>query len=225
MDAFTITFRLVDLKQIPWTRLGSEPVNITIDGLELRCRMRKPQTPDYYTPSADYKEQFDYDADRRTSKSSSYDRLPNAADELDQASTDRHAVSTQDPGYLAILLRKAKINARVTVKNINVQYYISSEVVLNITIPELDFCPTDAAWKPTYISLPPSGGEFELRRQINVKNFSVEVSDRRNLKRECRDTGDKVVDSGTSDVNSELLKPCSFTCRSETTYSNFLLVL
>uniref|UniRef100_A0A2R5L9N5 Putative vacuolar protein-sorting protein n=1 Tax=Ornithodoros turicata TaxID=34597 RepID=A0A2R5L9N5_9ACAR len=123
---------------VPWTKLTSEPVVITVNTIECVLRLR-----DGPTSSA---------ASSSTSSSSKPRRVSRQLSSPDGSPP----MSSPPPpgGYLGSLLRRILHNVTVVLNNVILKY-AEDDLVLSLNIKAVELTSADSEWKPAFIELTP----------------------------------------------------------------------
>ncbi|XP_052096921.1 intermembrane lipid transfer protein VPS13B-like isoform X1 [Mytilus californianus] len=134
---------------VPWTKLGSEPVVITINTIE--CILKLRESP-YEGSSKGSK------SDLRRSKSRS-SLKPRKQGEEDLP-----------PGYLQSLMNKIVNNVSIIINNLIVKF-VEDDIVLSLNIKSAEVYSADEKWDRDFIELSPP--ELVLRKSINLCDLTV----------------------------------------------------
>ncbi|CAC5375607.1 VPS13B [Mytilus coruscus] len=148
-----IVFKSVHIHElrihVPWTKLGSEPVVITINTIE--CILKLRESP-YEGSSKGSK------SDLRRSKSRS-SLKPRKQGEEDLP-----------PGYLQSLMNKIVNNVSIIINNLIVKF-VEDDIVLSLNIKSAEVYSADEKWDRDFIELSPP--ELVLRKSINLCDLTV----------------------------------------------------
>ena len=135
---------------VPWTKLGSEPVVITINTIE--CILKLRESP--YEGSA----KGSKSSDLRRSKSRAALKLRTKGEE------------ELPPGYLQSLMNKIVNNVTIIVNNLIVKF-VEDDIVLSLNIKSAELYSVDKNWDRDFIEL--SAPELVLRKSINLCDLTV----------------------------------------------------
>ncbi|XP_061675041.1 intermembrane lipid transfer protein VPS13B-like isoform X4 [Syngnathoides biaculeatus] len=147
---------------VPWTKLGSEPVVITINTMECILKLRDGDQDDHESGSSS--------TSRSVSESSKAVGKPRR---LQQA-----APSDPDlpPGYVQSLIRRVVNNVNVLVNNLILKY-VEDDIVLSVNITSAECYTVDDVWERAFMDV--TAPELVLRRLINFSDCTV-CLDKRN---------------------------------------------
>ncbi|XP_061772519.1 intermembrane lipid transfer protein VPS13B-like isoform X2 [Nerophis ophidion] len=175
---------------VPWTKLGSEPVVITINTMECILKLRDGDQDDHESGSTS--------TSRSVSESSKATGKPRR---LQQA-----APSDPDlpPGYVQSLIRRVVNNVNVLVNNLILKY-VEDDIVLSINITSADCFTVDDLWERAFMDI--TAPELVLRKVINFADCTV-CLDKRNASGKIEFYQDP------------LLYKCSFRTRLHFSYDN-----
>ncbi|XP_061571778.1 intermembrane lipid transfer protein VPS13B-like isoform X1 [Cololabis saira] len=175
---------------VPWTKLGSEPVVITINTMECILKLRDGAQDDHDSCSSS------------TSRSAS-DSLKTVAKprRLQQA-----APSDPDlpPGYVQSLIRRVINNVNIVVNNLILKY-VEDDIVLSVNITSAECYTVDDMWERAFMDV--TAPDLVLRKVINFADCTV-CLDKRNASGKIELYQDP------------LLYKCSFRTRLHFTYDN-----
>ena len=141
---------------VPWTKLGSEPVIITINTIECILKLRDSAYEDH-------------------SHSSTQSGAPGSAVAA-QPVRRQDAASDIPPGYLQGLINRVLNNINIIVNNLILKF-VDDDIVLSVNVKSAECYSTDALWERSFIEL--SLPELVLRRVIDFHDLTV-CLDRRN---------------------------------------------
>ncbi|KAF6778856.1 hypothetical protein AHF37_01874 [Paragonimus kellicotti] len=135
---------------VPWTKLNSENIVITLHTVECILALKQP-------------------ASRTTVEDNLADMVqPGSA----LSSTGFQDISASiAPGYLQSYLKRLLANIRFVVYNLNVKF-LQDDIVLSLSGSVLDFHPTTPDWKPTFHS----GGQessYMIHRKLQVSDVTL----------------------------------------------------
>uniref|UniRef100_UPI0037E89457 intermembrane lipid transfer protein VPS13B-like isoform X1 n=1 Tax=Semicossyphus pulcher TaxID=241346 RepID=UPI0037E89457 len=175
---------------VPWTKLGSEPVVITINTMECILKLKDGAQDDHESGSSS--------ASRSVSDSSKTMAKPRR---LQQA-----APSDPDlpPGYVQSLIRRVVNNVDIVVNNLILKY-VEDDIVLSVNITSAECYTVDDIWERAFMDI--TAPELVLRKVINFADCTV-CLDKRNASGKIEFYQDP------------LLYKCSFRTRLHFTYDN-----
>ncbi|XP_030225865.1 vacuolar protein sorting-associated protein 13B isoform X5 [Gadus morhua] len=175
---------------VPWTKLGSEPVVITINTMECILKLRDGVQDDHESGSSS--------TSRSASDSVKAQAKPRR---LQQA-----APSDPDlpPGYVQSLIRRVVNNVNIVVNNLILKY-VEDDIVLSVNITSAECYTVDDAWERAFMDI--TAPELVLRKVINFSDCTV-CLDKRN--------GSGKIEF----YQDPLLYKCSFRTRLHFTYDN-----
>ncbi|XP_053736376.1 intermembrane lipid transfer protein VPS13B-like isoform X1 [Synchiropus splendidus] len=175
---------------VPWTKLGSEPVVITINTMECILKLRDGDPNDHESGSSS--------TSRTVSDSSKAVAKPRR---LQQA-----APSDPDlpPGYVQSLIRRVVNNVNVVVNNLILKY-VEDDIVLSVNITSAECFTVDDIWERAFMDV--TAPELVLRKVINFADCTV-CLDKRNASGKIEFYQDP------------LLYKCSFRTRLHFSYDN-----
>lgn len=144
---------------VPWTRLYSEPVVITINTIECIVKLRD-SAPNSETSSLRTRTESSTPAGNRSVKAT--------------AAVD----SSEDlpPGYLQSLLNKILHNMNIVVNNLILKFY-EDDIVLSLNIKAAEFYSVGSDWKRSFVEL--ALPELVLRRVLDFHDLTL-CLDKRN---------------------------------------------
>uniref|UniRef100_A0A3Q3JG19 Vacuolar protein sorting 13 homolog B n=1 Tax=Monopterus albus TaxID=43700 RepID=A0A3Q3JG19_MONAL len=175
---------------VPWTKLGSEPVVITINTMECILKLRDGAQDDYESGSSS------------TSRS--------ASDSTKAVSKPRRLQQTAPndpdlpPGYVQSLIRRVVNNVNIVVNNLILKY-VEDDIVLSVNITSAECYTVDDMWERAFMDF--TAPELVLRKVINFADCTV-CLDKRNASGKIEFYQDP------------LLYKCSFRTRLHFTYDN-----
>ncbi|XP_071061898.1 LOW QUALITY PROTEIN: intermembrane lipid transfer protein VPS13B [Pseudochaenichthys georgianus] len=175
---------------VPWTKLGSEPVVITINTMECILKLRDGAQDDHESGSSS--------TSRSVSDSFKAVAKPRR---LQQA-----APSDPDlpPGYVQSLIRRVVNNVNIVVNNLILKY-VEDDIVLSVNITSAECYTVDDVWERAFMDI--TAPELVLRKVINFADCTV-CLDRRN------------ASGKIDFYQDPLLYKCSFRTRLHFTYEN-----
>ncbi|XP_015213385.2 intermembrane lipid transfer protein VPS13B isoform X1 [Lepisosteus oculatus] len=176
---------------VPWTKLGSEPVVITINTMECILKLKDGAQEDHESCGSS-----------STSRS--------AAESVKSLAKPRriHQAAPSDPdlppGYVQSLIRRVVNNVNIVVNNLILKY-VEDDIVLSVNITSAECYTVDEFWDRAFMDI--SAPDLVLRKVINFSDCTV-CLDKRNA-------------SGKIEFYQDpLLYKCSFRTRLHFTYDN-----
>ncbi|XP_078143289.1 intermembrane lipid transfer protein VPS13B isoform X3 [Centroberyx gerrardi] len=175
---------------VPWTKLGSEPVVITINTMECILKLRDGAQDDHESGSSS------------TSRSAS----DNSKALAKPRRLQQTAPSDPDlpPGYVQSLIRRVVNNVNIVVNNLILKY-VEDDIVLSVNITSAECYTVDDIWERAFMDI--TAPELVLRKVINFADCTV-CLDKRNASGKIEFYQDP------------LLYKCSFRTRLHFTYDN-----
>ncbi|XP_072266948.1 intermembrane lipid transfer protein VPS13B isoform X2 [Pyxicephalus adspersus] len=176
---------------VPWTKLGSESVVITINTMECILKLKDGAQDDHESCG---------------SSSTSRSNTDNAKSPVKPKKIQQTAPSDPDlpPGYVQSLIRRVVNNVNIVVNNLILKY-VEDDIVLSVNITCAECYTVDEFWDRAFMDI--SGTELVLRKVINFSDCTV-CLDKRNA-------------SGKIEFYQDpLLYKCSFRTRLHFTYDN-----
>lgn len=134
---------------VPWTKLGSEPVVITINTIECILKLRDKAYED--TKGSRSKQP-------RKSRSSNQLKSKSTGDE------------DLPPGYLQSLMNKIINNVSIIVNNLIVKF-VEDDIVLSLNVKSAEVYSVDKMWNRAFTDL--SAPDFTLRKSVNFCDLTV----------------------------------------------------
>ena len=153
---------------VPWTRLNTEPIVITINTIE--CVLKLPDKGDGSGAGTE-------------SESSVRSNSPDEGQNLQQSNknkrTDRSAKSQQEapPGYVQSLINKIISNVKIVCNNLILKY-VEEDIVLSLNTRYLCLSSANEIWEPAFVELSAATG-LVLRKLLQVKDMTI-CLDKRN---------------------------------------------
>ncbi|XP_067217864.1 intermembrane lipid transfer protein VPS13B-like isoform X4 [Chanodichthys erythropterus] len=175
---------------VPWTKLTSEPVVITINTMECILKLRDGATDDNESCTSS-------STNRSTSESSKAASKPRR---VQQAPSDPDL----PPGYVQSLIRRVVNNVNIVVNNLILKY-VEDDIVLSVNITSAECYTVDDLWDRAFMDI--IAPELVLRKVINFSDCTV-CLDKRNASGKIEFYQDP------------LLYKCSFRTRLHFTYDN-----
>ncbi|KAM5157653.1 intermembrane lipid transfer protein VPS13B isoform 1-T1 [Mantella aurantiaca] len=176
---------------VPWTKLGSESVVITINTMECILKLKDGAQDDHESCG---------------SSSTSRSNTDNAKTPVKPKKIQQTAPSDPDlpPGYVQSLIRRVVNNVNIVVNNLILKY-VEDDIVLSVNITCAECYTVDEFWDRAFMDI--SATELVLRKVINFSDCTV-CLDKRNA-------------SGKIEFYQDpLLYKCSFRTRLHFTYDS-----
>uniref|UniRef100_G3UMT5 Vacuolar protein sorting 13 homolog B n=1 Tax=Loxodonta africana TaxID=9785 RepID=G3UMT5_LOXAF len=176
---------------VPWTKLGSEPVVITINTMECILKLKDGMQDDHESCGSN-------STNRSTTENT---KLSIKARRIQQtAPTDPDL----PPGYVQSLIRRVVNNVNIVINNLILKY-VEDDIVLSVNITSAECYTVDELWDRAFMDI--SATDLVLRKVINFSDCTV-CLDKRNA-------------SGKIEFYQDpLLYKCSFRTRLHFTYDN-----
>ncbi|XP_077951726.1 intermembrane lipid transfer protein VPS13B isoform X2 [Gasterosteus aculeatus] len=175
---------------VPWTKLGSEPVVITINTMECILKLRDGAQDDHESGSSS--------TSRSVSDSSKAVAKPRRPQQAAPSDPDL------PPGYVQSLIRRVVNNVNIVVNNLILKY-VEDDIVLSVNITSAECYTVDDMWERAFMDI--TAPELVLRKVINFADCTV-CLDKRNASGKIEFYQDP------------LLYKCSFRTRLHFTYDN-----
>uniref|UniRef100_A0A4W6EZE5 Vacuolar protein sorting 13 homolog B n=1 Tax=Lates calcarifer TaxID=8187 RepID=A0A4W6EZE5_LATCA len=175
---------------VPWTKLGSEPVVITINTMECILKLRDGAQDDHESGSSS--------TSRSVSDSSKTVAKPRRLQQTAPSDPDL------PPGYVQSLIRRVVNNVNIVVNNLILKY-VEDDIVLSVNITSAECYTVDDMWERAFMDI--TAPELVLRKVINFADCTV-CLDKRNASGKIEFYQDP------------LLYKCSFRTRLHFTYDN-----
>ncbi|XP_029359486.1 vacuolar protein sorting-associated protein 13B isoform X2 [Echeneis naucrates] len=147
---------------VPWTKLGSEPVVITINTMECILKLRDGVQDDHETNSSS--------TSRSVSDSSKTVSKPRRLQQASPSDPDL------PPGYVQSLIRRVVNNVNIVVNNLILKY-VEDDIVLSVNITSAECHTVDEMWERAFMDI--TAPELVLRKVINFADCTV-CLDKRN---------------------------------------------
>ena len=139
---------------IPWTKLGSEPVEITINTLECIVQLRYPDhCPD------------DHGSTKQESDLSGSNELKN--EDIDQVQESNEGPPS---GYAQNLINRVINNVSINLQNVILKY-LEEDIVLSVNIKSAETFSVNSNWEKAFIDV--AAPEFLLRKVCNISDLTV----------------------------------------------------
>ena len=145
---------------VPWTRLNSDPIVITINTIE--CVLRLPDSSNAGASPESSEASF------RSQE------LRSKARRLQQQQDDSNA---PPPGYVQSLINKIISNVKIVCNNLILKY-VEDDIVLSLNTRWLCLTSANALWEPAFVDL--SLPDLVLRKLLQVKDMTI-CLDRRDI--------------------------------------------
>ncbi|XP_033123358.1 vacuolar protein sorting-associated protein 13B-like [Anneissia japonica] len=158
---------------VPWSRLGSEPVVVTINTIDLSLKLRDSESADH-------------DSDSSSSTSS---KTSKAVSEIKSPKRQTHNDEEMPPGYVQSLMNRIINNVSIVVNNLILKY-TEGDMVLSINIQSLESFSANQNWEQQFIDL--ALPDLVLRRIIEVSDLTV-CLDKRNASGKIENYQEPVV--------------------------------
>ncbi|XP_060051757.1 intermembrane lipid transfer protein VPS13B [Erinaceus europaeus] len=176
---------------VPWTKLGSEPVVITINTMECILKL---------------KDGIQDDHDSCGSNSTNHSTTENTKLSAKPRRIQQAAPTDPDlpPGYVQSLIRRVVNNVNIVINNLILKY-VEDDIVLSVNITSAECYTVGELWDRAFMDI--SATDLVLRKVINFSDCTV-CLDKRNA-------------SGKIEFYQDpLLYKCSFRTRLHFTYDN-----
>ncbi|XP_058524570.1 intermembrane lipid transfer protein VPS13B isoform X2 [Ochotona princeps] len=176
---------------VPWTKLGSEPVVITINTMECILKLKDGMQDEHESCGSN-------STNRSVTESTKASVKPRRI---------QHAAPTDPdlpPGYVQSLIRRVVNNVNIVINNLILKY-VEDDIVLSVNITSADCYTVSELWDRAFMDI--SANDLVLRKIINFSDCTV-CLDKRNA-------------SGKIEFYQDpLLYKCSFRTRLHFTYDN-----
>ncbi|CAG0916557.1 unnamed protein product [Notodromas monacha] len=129
--------------QVPWTRLATEPIIVTVNTLECVLKLN----------AGNERESFH--------SSSSRSELPVSQKPSDDA----------PPGYIPSLVAKVVQNVAIVFNNVILKY-VEDDMVLSLNVRSLRWNSCDAAWTPAFIDVA-SSVDLQMRKVATLSDLTI----------------------------------------------------
>ncbi|XP_021242342.1 vacuolar protein sorting-associated protein 13B isoform X5 [Numida meleagris] len=177
---------------VPWTKLGSEPVVITINTMECILKLK------------DGAQQEDHESCGSSSTNRSTTESMKSAVKPRRVQQSASPDPDLPPGYVQSLIRRVVNNVNIVINNLILKY-VEDDIVLSVNITSAECYTVDEFWDRAFMDI--SATDLVLRKMINFSDCTV-CLDKRNA-------------SGKIEFYQEpLLYKCSFKTRLHFTYDN-----
>ncbi|XP_058031706.1 intermembrane lipid transfer protein VPS13B isoform X6 [Ahaetulla prasina] len=175
---------------VPWTKLGSEPVVITINTMECILKLKDGLQEDHESCGSS-------STNRSTTEGSKTTVKPR---KIQQTSPDPDL----PPGYVQSLIWRVINNVNIVINNLILKY-VEDDIVLSVNITSAECYTVDEFWDRAFMDI--SATDLVLRKVINFSDCTV-CLDKRNASGKIEFYQDP------------LLYKCSFRTRLHFTYDN-----
>ncbi|XP_036731897.2 intermembrane lipid transfer protein VPS13B isoform X2 [Manis pentadactyla] len=176
---------------VPWTKLGSEPVVITINTMECILKLKDGMQDDHESCGSN-------STNRSTTDNTKSSVKPRRIQQV--APTDPDL----PPGYVQSLIRRVVNNVNIVINNLILKY-VEDDIVLSVNITSAECYTVGELWDRAFMDI--SATDLVLRKVINFSDCTV-CLDKRNA-------------SGKIEFYQDpLLYKCSFRTRLHFTYDN-----
>ena len=137
---------------VPWTKLGSEPIVVTINTIECILKLRDTAYSDKGSSRGG--------SESSIRKSSSSQKLKSRRQEAEDL----------PPGYLQSLMNKITNNVSIIVNNLIVKF-VEDDIVLSLNMKSAEIYSVNKDWTRSFIEL--TSPDFVLRRAINICDLTI----------------------------------------------------
>ncbi|XP_041045337.1 vacuolar protein sorting-associated protein 13B-like isoform X7 [Carcharodon carcharias] len=176
---------------VPWTKLGSEPVVITINTMECILKLKDDAQDDHESCGSSSTNRSTTESIKSLAKTRRIQQVTSTDPDL-------------PPGYVQSLIRRVVNNVNIVVNNLILKY-VEDDIVLSVNITTAECYTVDEFWDRAFMDI--LAPELVLRKVINFSDCTV-CLDKRNA-------------SGKIEFYQDpLLYKCSFCTRLHFTYDN-----
>ncbi|XP_043543606.1 vacuolar protein sorting-associated protein 13B-like isoform X3 [Chiloscyllium plagiosum] len=176
---------------VPWTKLGSEPVVITINTMECILKLKDDAHDDHESCGSSSTNRSTTESIKSLAKTRRIQQVTSTDPDL-------------PPGYVQSLIRRVVNNVNIVVNNLILKY-VEDDIVLSVNITSAECYTVDEFWDRAFMDI--LAPELVLRKIINFSDCTV-CLDKRNA-------------SGKIEFYQDpLLYKCSFCTRLHFTYDN-----
>uniref|UniRef100_A0A8C8S293 Vacuolar protein sorting 13 homolog B n=1 Tax=Pelusios castaneus TaxID=367368 RepID=A0A8C8S293_9SAUR len=175
---------------VPWTKLGSEPVVITINTMECILKLKDGIQEDHESSGSS--------STNRSTTESAKCAKPRRIQQTAPSDPDL------PPGYVQSLIRRVVNNVNIVINNLILKY-VEDDIVLSVNITSAECYTVDEFWDRAFMDI--SASDLVLRKVINFSDCTV-CLDKRNASGKIEFYQDP------------LLYKCSFRTRLHFTYDN-----
>ncbi|XP_069778620.1 intermembrane lipid transfer protein VPS13B-like isoform X15 [Narcine bancroftii] len=176
---------------VPWTKLGSEPVVITINTMECILKLKDDAHNEHESCGSSSTTRSTTESIKSAAKTRRIQQVTSIDPDL-------------PPGYVKSLIRRVVNNVNIVVNNLILKY-VEDDIVLSVNITSAECYTVDEFWDRAFMDI--LAPELVLRKVINFADCTV-CLDKRNA-------------SGKIEFYQDpLLYKCSFCTRLHFTYDN-----
>ncbi|KAF5303499.1 hypothetical protein FQA39_LY09962 [Lamprigera yunnana] len=136
------------LIHVPWTKLASEPITVTINTIECILKVRT----------------LNEDSDGTSLKREHMKKITNKREEVETP-----------PGYVQSLINKIVSNIKIFCNNLILKY-VEEDIVVSMNIKLLTFESANEKWEPAYTDI--SAGNVIIRKLITVSDLTICIDKR-----------------------------------------------
>ena len=140
---------------VPWTKLGSEPMVITINTVECIVKVRDTT---YNDASSSASGSSTGTSGRVTSAGRARRKLK------------RQATEDLPPGYLQSILNRVVNNVTFIVNNLILKF-VEDDIVLSVNVKSAECYSCDEGWSRAFVDITPQ--DLTLRRMINFSDLTI----------------------------------------------------
>lgn len=152
---------------VPWTKLTSEPVVITINTIECVLRLGEPSSGSSSASSSSKA------SSSTPSTTSRFRRVSSPRSTSPDSGPSSQVLSPQQQppgGYLGSLLQRVLHNVTVVLNNVILKY-AEEDLVLSLNIKAVELASADASWQPAFAHL--AQEDPVLRKLISMEDVTV----------------------------------------------------
>ncbi|KAF5296670.1 hypothetical protein FQR65_LT10210 [Abscondita terminalis] len=136
------------LIHVPWTKLASEPITITINTIECILKVRTPEE----------------DNDEASQKREPSRKLIHRREEVETP-----------PGYVQSLINKIVSNIKIFCNNLILKY-VEEDIVVSMNVKLLTFESANEKWESSYTDV--SSGHVVLRKLVTISDLTICIDKR-----------------------------------------------
>ncbi|CAH1773157.1 unnamed protein product [Owenia fusiformis] len=144
---------------VPWTKLGSEPVVITINTIECILKLRDSAYND-----------------RDSSSSKSSKTIPKSSSTQSLKKSRSRSDENLPPGYIQSITNRIVNNVNIVINNLILKF-VEDDIVLSLNVKSAECYAVNSDWARSFIDLTPE--DLVLRRMFNFHDLTV-CLDKRN---------------------------------------------
>ncbi|XP_067834221.1 intermembrane lipid transfer protein VPS13B-like isoform X2 [Heptranchias perlo] len=148
---------------VPWTKLGSEPVVITINTMECILKLKDDAQDDHESCGSSATNRSTTESIKSLAKTRRIQQVTSADPDL-------------PPGYVQSLIRRVVNNVNIVVNNLILKY-VEDDIVLSVNITSAECYTVDEFWDRAFMDI--LAPELVLRKVINFSDCTV-CLDKRN---------------------------------------------